>query len=194
MHIRQNGQLKNARPRAATTNAVALTIIEVAVPTARFGDVAQLGELHRYVGHEVEITLRASPLPPDAQEPKPMDLALEDIEQNGHRTREHTRPGPTEHCSACERVIGDDPAARFYTPLAGQPHRPLCGDCALKIDDAELAAAAEAEDSAASETASSVVAESEGPIGDGPMPERPVDQEPVQTPIRRGRVRAEPVG
>jgi hypothetical protein len=192
--IQNTFKLNRLQTRPATENKDAQLVLTLAVPLNRIGLNAR-GELLGYQDHEVEITLRASPLPPDAQEPKPMDLALEDIEQNGHRSREHTRPGPTEHCSDCERVIGDDPAAVFYTPLAGQPHRPLCGDCALKVDDAELAAAAEVEEQAAdAEQASSVVAESEGPLGDRPLPERPADQEPVQTPIRRGRVRAETVG
>lgn len=203
MHIRQNGQLKQAKPRAATTNAVALTIIEVAVPTARFTDVEQLGELHRYVGHEVEITLRANPLPPAAHEPKPMDLELERAEQNGHAT-EHTRPGPTEACSECGRVIGDDPQAAFYAPLAG-PSRPVCGPCALELDDREIAAEGEGEAALAEEIAAvdnqaepgswQDIAERgdaavDEPLEDGPMAERPADTEPVTSPIRRGRVRA----
>lgn len=189
MFIRQNGQLKQAKPRAATTNAVALTIIEVAVPTARFGDAAQLGELHRYVGHDVEITIRANPLPADADEPRPMDLALE--EANGHAD-ERMRPGPTEACSECGRVIGDDPEADFYAPIAGPP-RPVCGACALKLDDQELAHEAEQDESNPAEPGSwQDIAERgeaaiEEPLGDSPMPERPADEEPVTTPTRRRR-------
>lgn len=215
MHIRQHGQLKVFNPKPGTPNQEAYTVIQVVVPTAQFTEPGAIADCYRYVGHRVEITLRADPLPPPAHAARPMETLWS---ANGQDER--MRPGPTETCSECGKVIGDDPDADFYAPIAGPSHA-VCGDCAVKLDDQQLAEEAEREaadgalidrgikkDLAPAEDPYddphdqdtitvlvdpetldivSVSGPDDEPIGDGPMPERPADIEPVTTPTRRRR-------
>lgn len=142
MLIRQRGTLKKFDPRPGTPNQEAYTVIQVVVATAQFTDGGAIADGYRYVGHTIEMTLRADALPMPVNAERPMER-LWATDSSG----EHTRPGPTETCSECGKVIGEDADAAFYTPIAGPP-RPVCGACALAIDDEQTAAEAEAEEQA----------------------------------------------
>lgn len=192
MLIRHTAEVLRVHSKRGTENTHAALVLQLAIRLDRIRPEDR-GHLMGFTGEEVEVTLRADNLL-DPSEPRPMER-LWQTDASG----EHTRPGPTEACTECGRVIGEDPDAAFYTPIAGPP-RPVCGACALAIEDQEIAEQAEAEERAAddeqpiAQTADEIDQDDEPqPIGDGPMPERPDDQEPVTTPIRRGRVRAESV-
>jgi hypothetical protein len=186
--MRYQGQLKQFNPKPGTPNQEAYTVIQVVVPTAQMTEPSDIADGYRYVGHRVEITLHANPLPPAPQAERPMERLWS---SNG-QGEERMRPGPTETCSECGKVIGDDPGADFYAPLAGPP-RPVCGACAQELDDQQIAedAAREEADGAMIDrgiekdlATTDVIGE---PLGDGEMPERPADLEPVNTPTRRRR-------
>lgn len=209
MHIRHTAEVLRVHSKRGTENTHAALIVQLAIRLDRIG-AEDRGVLMGYTGEEIEVTLRGETLV-DPAAPRPM----EKLWSNGQG--EHTRPGPAETCSDCGKVIGEDPDSDFYAPLAGPP-RPVCGDCAVKLDDQQLAeesAAAEEADGTPSSREAGLVDQApdaaalaavigpdqgrelrdpDAPILDGPMPERPADEEPVTTPIRRGRARAETVG
>jgi hypothetical protein len=186
VHITKTFQLRRIHTARATENTHAALVLTLAMPLDRI-DPYDRGVLLGYQDEEVRVTLQAEDLV-DAAEPRPMEKLWS---SNGE---ERMRPGPTETCSECGKVIGDDPDADFYAPLAG-PSRPVCGDCAVKLDDQQLAAEASDDEVTQFEGPNGdvVTVDAEGevvgdtPIGDGAMPERPADAEPVTTPIRRRR-------
>lgn len=202
MHITKTFQIRRVHTARATENTHAALVLTLAMPLDRI-DPYDRGILLGYQDEEVRVTLQAEDLA-DPAEPRPMEKLWS---SNGE---ERMRPGPTETCSECGKVIGEDPDADFYAPLAGPP-RPVCGVCAQTLDDEQVAEEGEEDGREAPDAetleraiatvssdlrpegsaqtiealASEVATVGDEPIGDAPFPERPADQEPVTTPTRR---------
>jgi len=193
--IQHRAEVLRVHSKRGTENTHAALVLQLAIRLDRI-PAEHRGLLMGYTGEEIDVTLRAQDIV-DPAEPLPMER----IWSSNGDAEERMRPGPTEACSECGKVIGDDPDADFYVPLAGPP-RPVCGDCSTKLDDESIAVEAAAtdadyddqaaQDGEESEAASDSAASTEGeesaaPIGDGPLPERPAELEPVTTPTRRRR-------
>jgi hypothetical protein len=118
--------------------AVRLTLL---IPKNRFARIADLGELMAYADHDVAIEITSKDL---ADVGRPVDNGP--IFQT-KKPEERSRPGPTETCRDCGKAIGDDVDAIFYAPAAGPPY-PLCGACALKVEDREIAEERDGDDRA----------------------------------------------
>jgi hypothetical protein len=172
MLIQHRAEVLRVHSKRGTENTHATLVLQLAIRLDRM-PAEHRGLLMGFTGEEIDVTLRGTERA-DPGEERPMERLWSSI-----GTEERMRPGPTEACSACGRVIGEDPDAAFYTPLAGPP-RPVCGDCAAEPENvAELLDAQAADADEASEEAHH--------LGDGPMPERPADAAPITTPTRRWR-------
>lgn len=209
MHIQHTAEVLRVHSKRGTENTHAALILQLGIRLDRIA-AEDRGVLMGYTGEQIQITLRAEDIV-DPAAPRPMEKLWTDQDPE-----ERMRPGPTENCSECGKVIGEDPDADFYAPLAG-PTRPVCGACKLAIEDAADAEDAEAEaasseSSAADEAPASqtnehirdnleaattreaqpgdwldIAERGDEALGDGPMPERPDELEPVASPTRRRR-------
>lgn len=205
MLITKTFQLRRLHTARATENTHAALVLTLAMPLDRI-DPYDRGVLLGYQDEEIRVTLETAELV-DPSEPRPMEKLW-----SSDGAEERMRPGPTEPCTECGKVIGDDPDADFYAPIAG-PTRAVCGDCSVKLDDESIAVESAATDADYDADGANEVAESEAPaedapapmreakpgdwldiaergdaaLADGPMPERPADVEPVTTPTRRRR-------
>jgi hypothetical protein len=195
MLIRGRATLVDGSDRRGTKNTQGHKILKLSIPIGTLS-TQQLGLLSQYAagGQDVDFSIGLSPFIGNGNKQLELDDVLDGegppAGKRGSAAREErARPLKEEYCRSCGLLIGEDPEARFYTPLAGPP-QPMHGACADRTgQEVETAAGNTDTDwkslTSADTAASNEDSQSDAPIGDGPMPAPPADVAPITSPIRK---------